>query len=170
MSAIWLWCSLIVTDAQPIAALRRLYSRVGFILLPFSIVLIRYTDLGRGYDPDGSAREHRRNNKQECLGLIVFLVSLGALWNVRALLMDKKAPNRTRRLVAQGTLLTFGVVLLQMAHSATSIACFVLGGGLMLATGLPSNQKPARQGACALSGNHSCWGANGALRGPVGCH
>ena len=36
---------IIVTDDEPRAALQRLYSRVGFILLPFSIVLIRYTDL-----------------------------------------------------------------------------------------------------------------------------
>src|SRR5579863_6644513 len=30
---------LIVTEAEPVAALRRLYSRVGFVLLPFSVVL-----------------------------------------------------------------------------------------------------------------------------------
>ena len=57
---------VIVTDAQPIAALRRLYSRIGFILLPFSIVLIRYTDLGRGYDSRRDAHEHRGHDKQEC--------------------------------------------------------------------------------------------------------
>jgi O-antigen ligase len=85
------------------------------------------------------------------LGLIVFLVSLGALWNVRALLMDKEAPNRARRLVAQGTLLTFGIVLLQMAHSATSIACFVLGAGLLLATNLRAiRNRPARVHALCL--------------------
>ena len=39
---------IVVTDGQPLAALRRLYSRVGFVLFPFSIFLIRYTDLGRG--------------------------------------------------------------------------------------------------------------------------
>ncbi len=128
---------VIVTDAQPIAALRRLYSRVGFILFPFSVVLIRYTDLGRGYDPDGTLNTGVTTNKNS-LGLIVFLVSLGALWHVRALFLDKKAPNRGRRLVAQSTLLIFGIVLLGMAHCATAVACFVLGGGLMLTTGLRS--------------------------------
>jgi exopolysaccharide production protein ExoQ len=142
---------LIVTDGQPVAALRRLYSRVGFILLPFSIVLIRYTDLGRGFDPDGLPENTGVTTNKNSLGLIVYLVSLGALWNVRALLMDKKAPNRTRRLVAQGTLLTFGIVLLQMAHSATSIACFVLGGGLMLATSLRAiRNRPGRVHALCL--------------------
>jgi exopolysaccharide production protein ExoQ len=142
---------VIVTDPQPIAALRRLYSRVGFILLPLSVVLIRYTDLGRGYDPDGVPENTGVTTNKNSLGLIVYLVSLGTLWNIRALLMDKEAPNRTRRLVAQCTLLTFGILLLQMAHSATSIACFILGAGLMLATGLRViRTRPGRMHALCL--------------------
>lgn len=142
---------VVVTDPQPIAALRRLYSRLGFILLPFSVVLIRYTDLGRAYDPDGTPMNIGVTTNKNALGLIVFLVSLGALWHVRALLLDKETPNRTRRLVAQGTLLTFGIVLLQMAHCATAVACFVLGGGLMLATGLRAiRSRPVRVHALCL--------------------
>jgi exopolysaccharide production protein ExoQ len=142
---------VIVTDPHPIAAFRRLFSRVGFILLPFSIVLIRYTDLGRGYDPSGNPANTGVTMNKNSLGLIVFLVSLGALWQVRALLLDKEAPNRARRLVAQGTLLTFGIVLLQMAHCATAVACFVLGGGLMLATNLRAIRKrPGRVHALCL--------------------
>jgi O-antigen ligase len=142
---------VILTDAQPIAALRRLYSRLGFVLFPLSIVLIRYTDLGRGYDPDGVPENTGVTTNKNSLGLIVFLVSLGALWNVCALFMDKEAPNRTRRLVAQFTLLAFGLVLLQMAHSATSIACFTLGAGLMLATRLRSiRSRPGRVHALCL--------------------
>ena len=143
---------VLVTDAEPMAALRRLYSRLGFILLPFSVALIRYTDLGRGYTPDGAPENTGVTTNKNSLGLIVFLVSLGALWHLRTLLLDKRAPNRTRRLVAQGTLLTFGIVLLQMAHSATSIACFVLGGGLMLATGLRTfRNRPGRVYALCLA-------------------
>jgi exopolysaccharide production protein ExoQ len=142
---------VIVTEVHPIAALRRLYSRVGFILLPFSVVLIRYTDLGRGYDPSGNPMNTGVTTNKNALGLIVFLVSLGALWHLRSLLLDKEAPNRGRRLVAQGTLLTFGIVLLQMAHCATAVACFVLGGGLMLATGLRAiRSRPSRVHAFCL--------------------
>jgi exopolysaccharide production protein ExoQ len=142
---------LIVTDAQPIAALRRLYSRLGFILFPLSIVLIRYTDLGRGFDPDGNPMNTGVTTNKNSLGLIVFLVSLGALWHVRELFLDRKAPNRTRRLVAQSTLLAFGIVLLQMAHSATSIACFILSGGLMLVTSLRAiRNRPGRVHALCL--------------------
>lgn len=142
---------VLVTDAQPIVALRRLFSRLGFILFPASILLIRYSDIGRAYDNDGTPMNTGVTTNKNTLGLIVYLVSLGVLWSVRSLLMDKKAPNRTRRLIAQVTLLTFGIVLLQMAHSATSIACFILGGGLMLATGLRAIRKrPARMHALCV--------------------
>jgi len=142
---------ILVTDGQPIAALRRLYSRLGFILLPFSIVLIRYTDLGRGYDPDGNPMNTGVTTNKNSLGLIVFVIALGALWNVRTLFLDKKAPYRTRRLVAQGTLLTFGIVLLEMAHSATSVACFLLAGGLMVVSTLRAIRKrPGRVHALCM--------------------
>jgi O-antigen ligase len=141
---------VIVTETEPIAAIRRLFSRVGFILLPFSIPLIKYTSLGVSYDEDGPTNTGVAANKN-LLGLTVFIVSLGALWNIRALLLNRNAPNRTRRLVAQGALLCFGIVLLQMAHCATAVACFVLGGGLMLATGLRAiRSRPARVHALCM--------------------
>jgi O-antigen ligase len=141
---------LIVTEADPIAALRRLYSRLGFVLLPLSIPLIRYTSLGVTFDENGPMITGVTTNKNS-LGLIVFVILLGVLWNVRALLLDKKATNRTRHLVAQCVLLSSGVVLLQMAHCATAIACFILGSGLMLATSLPVvRNRPARVHALCI--------------------
>lgn len=136
---------VIATDAHPIAALRRLYSRVGFVLLPFSVALIRYTDLGRGYTPDGAPMNTGVTLNKNSLGCVAFVIALGALWNVRSLLVHKDEPNRSRRLVAQATLLAFGLAILQMAHSSTSIACFILGSGLMLATNLRAIKvRPAR--------------------------
>lgn len=142
---------VIVTDINPIAALRRLYSRVAFVLLPFSVVLIRYTDLGRGYDPSGNPENVGVTSNKNALGLIAYLVLLGAIWTLRALLRDKRAPNRTRRLVAQGTLFAFGILILQMAHCATAVACFVLGAGLMLAANLRAiRSRPGRVHALCL--------------------
>ena len=141
---------IIATEADPVAALRRLYSRVGFILLPFSVVLIRYSRLGVGYDEDGPIQMGVTTNKNS-LGLIVFVISLGVLWNVRALLRDKRAPHRTRHLLAQSTLLVFGLMLLKMAHCATGVACFALGSGLMLATSLRAiRHRPSRVHAFCL--------------------
>ena len=47
-------------------------------------------------------------NKNE-LGLIVFVISLGVLWSVRWVFNHKDEPHRGRKLVAQLTLLGFGI-------------------------------------------------------------
>ncbi len=142
---------VILTDGQPIAALRRVYTRVGFILFPFSIMLIRYSDVGRSFNDDGSPENVGTTLNKNTLGLIVFVISLGVLWNVRSLIIHKDEPHRGRRLVAQCTLLAFGIALFQMAHSATSVLCFVLGAGLMFATSLDFiRNHPGRVQALSL--------------------
>jgi O-antigen ligase len=130
---------IVVTDAQPTAALRRLFSRVGFVLLPASVLLIKYYPyLGRGFGEFGDEIVNTGvTTNKNSLGVLVFVVALGTLWQVIELLRDRKQPNRTRRLLAQGTLLYFGISLLFTAHSATSGASFTLGAGLMLAIALP---------------------------------
>jgi exopolysaccharide production protein ExoQ len=143
---------VILTDPQPMAALRRVFSRVGFFILPFSIALIRYSELGRAYDFGGAPMNTGVTTNKNTLGLITFILALGALWSVRALVVNKGAPNRRRRLLAQGTLLVLGMAVLQMAHSATAVACFALGGMLMLATSLRViGSRPARVHALCLT-------------------
>jgi exopolysaccharide production protein ExoQ len=132
-------------EIQPVAALRRLFSRVGFVLLPSSILLIRYfPNLGRGYDVSGLQMNTGVTTNKNELGAIAFVLALGTAWQVLRLVRDKTQPNRSRHLLAQCTLLSFGIWVLNMAHSATSGACFVLGLGLMVATARPLfRQRPA---------------------------
>jgi len=129
---------IVATDAQPIAALRRLFSRVGFVLLPASVLLINYYPvLGQGFDAFGTRQYTGVTTSKNVLGNLVFLISLGALWQALSLVRDREEPHRARRLLAQCTLLAFGVKLLFLAHCATANANVVLGAGLMLATSLP---------------------------------
>lgn len=137
---------VVTTDPQPRAALERIFSRVGFLLFPISLLFIKYYgNLGRGYTPDGEPMNTGVTTNKNILGVTLLVISLGTLWHVVSLLRAKSQPNRGRHLLAQTTLLAFGIVLLGMAHSATSIACFILGGGLILATGLRTfRHQPAR--------------------------
>ncbi len=136
---------VIATDPQPINALRRIFSRVGFILLPASILLIRYSALGQAYDPGGEQMYTGVTTNKNTLGLITFVISLGALWSFANLVRAKRGPNRIRHLVARGTLVVFGVAVLQQAHSQTSTACFILGAVLILVTNLSFfRRRPGR--------------------------
>jgi O-antigen ligase len=71
------------------------------------------------------------------LGVITFVLLLGVVWRVLALLSSDEMPrHRRRHLIAQGTLLALGVYLLFITSSATSSVCFVIGAGLILMTNL----------------------------------
>jgi hypothetical protein len=133
---------IVVTDAEPAAALRRFLSRTGFVLLPPSILLIEYFPaLGRAPFSAGRLMNTGVTTHKNWLGVIALVLSLGALWRVFTLLQARGLPNRGRHLLAQGTLLAFGVTVLVMAHSATSGACFALGAVLILATHLPAIRR-----------------------------
>jgi O-antigen ligase len=133
---------IVVTDAEPAAALRRFLSRTGFVLLPPSILLIEYfPDLGRAPFSEGGLMNTGVTMNKNMLGVITLVLSLGALWRVLTLLQARGLPNRGRRLLAQGTLLALGVAVLVMAHSATSGGCFALGAVLILATHLPAIRR-----------------------------
>jgi exopolysaccharide production protein ExoQ len=133
---------IVATDPHPLAAIKRLCSRLGFVLLPLSVVLIKYFgDLGRGYDPSGAAMNTGVTTNKNTLGVITLVVSLGGLWNLISIYRDKEQPNRSRRLIAQLALVGFGVIVLLLAHSATSLGCFLLGSGLIFATNLPAIRR-----------------------------
>jgi exopolysaccharide production protein ExoQ len=144
---------VIVTDRKPSVALERLISRVGFVLLPASVLFIKYFPLlGRGYTPDGAPMNTGVSTDKNMLGVTLLVISLFTLWRVKAILRDKGIRDRRRHLIAQGALLAFGITLFGMAHSSTSIACFLLGGCLILVANLRSFQnRPARINALVLS-------------------
>ena len=136
---------VIATDPQPINGLRRIFSRVGFILLPASILLIRYSSLGQGYDPGGEQMYTGVTTNKNTLGLITFVISLGALWSFFNSFRAERGLRRTRQLIARGVLLLFGIAVLQQAHSQTSTACFMLGTVLILTTNLSFfRRRPGR--------------------------
>ncbi len=156
---------IVLTDGQPVAALRRLYSRVGFILFPVSVLLIRYTDLGRGYTPDGAPENTGVTTNKNTLGLIVFIVLLGALWNLRALLIDKEAPNRGS--AATGSSYPAYLRHCPSANVALCHRCRVFYSRRWAHACHQSacHQKAAQQSKRAVFGSRPCGGARHAVRG-----
>jgi exopolysaccharide production protein ExoQ len=132
---------VVVSDVDPIASVKRLLARVGFVLLPASLLLIKYfPDLGRTYDPGFGVWTPMytgvTTNKNE-LGLITMIFGLGALWRIIGEIRFGDKPQRLRHLAAQGALLATSAWLLWLAHSTTSTACFAIGTMLILSTSLP---------------------------------
>ena len=144
---------VIVTEGYPVAALGRIVSRVGMLLLPTSVLFIRYyPELGRGYTTDGMLVNYGVTTNKNALGLTVLVVSLVVLWNVRSLVVNKQQPNRVKRLLAQGILLAFGIDLLVTANCSTCKVCFLVGGFLILLLSRRAwARRPARVHALCLT-------------------
>jgi O-antigen ligase len=135
---------VVLTEIDPTAALKRLITRTAFILIPASVVLIKYyPEMGRYYDRwEGTAYYSGVSTDKNMLGCICLVLGLGMLWR----LVDAwrgQAPGRNGRLAAIGTVLAMDLWLFHTANSATSLACFMLGGLLIVTLGWFRPGRPA---------------------------
>lgn len=129
---------VILTELDWVLALKRVLTRVAFLLLPLSVLLIRYyPNLGRGYSISGEAMFWTGvTSDKNGLGMICLIFGLGNLWYFMDIYQGEEVGRlRTRQLIAHGTVVLLTLWLLWESNSMTSITCFTLGAGLMLVTG-----------------------------------
>jgi O-antigen ligase len=118
--------------------MKRLLARVGFVLVPASVLLIKYYPvLGRKYNiwtwtPMYVGVTDHKNT----LGMVCMVLAIGFLWRFLLAYRDTESPQRISRLTVHGTLLGMAVWLFMQANSMTSQACFLLGAIFLIATGL----------------------------------
>jgi O-antigen ligase len=131
--------TIVLTDAEQSAAIKRFLARAGFLLVPFSVLLIRYFPaLGRAYKPqEGTQVFTGVTNDKNMLGVICLLFGLGVVWRILQTLRQHKRARNRRSLIAQTVLLAMVLWLFSYANSMTSLACFVLASGVMVATSFP---------------------------------
>jgi len=131
---------IVLTDPHPVTAVKRLLARAGFLLLPLSILLIKYYgDLGRNYRPGDFGSMWNTTNigvttDKNGLGMIAMIFGLAALWQLVKLRQSSGTPRRWKRIAAQGMLLVTALWILRAANSMTSLSCFMLGATLLILT------------------------------------
>jgi exopolysaccharide production protein ExoQ len=134
---------IVLTELEPETALKRLLSRTAFILVPLSVLFIKYfPELGREYNPWTWLPMYCgvTETKNE-LGMLCMIFGLGSLWRLLASYRADPSSQRTRQLIAHGAILTMVFWLFWMANSMTSLACFLLAGSLIAVTSL-ARQAP----------------------------
>jgi exopolysaccharide production protein ExoQ len=127
---------IVLTDPDRLTAVRRLLSRVAFVLIPLSILLIKYyPDLGRHYqDWRWTVVYDGVTTNKNALGMICLLFGIGSLWRLIEVYRHKQINNRTRHLITHAVLLAMILWLLFIAGSMTSTACFLLASTLIVGT------------------------------------
>jgi exopolysaccharide production protein ExoQ len=139
--------SVVLTDLDPLVAVKRLLSRVSFVLLPISILLIKYyPDLGRSYTPAFGNWQQMYTGvtpSKNSLGGLALIFGLAAIWEGIELFRKKTASHRGRRALIQGTILAMVSWIFWTANSATSLSCLLLGATLIVLTSLgPHLRRP----------------------------
>ena len=136
---------IVLTEREPNIAVRRLICRVGFLLIPLSILLAKYYPyLGRVYYSHlGTFLNVGVATGKNELGIVCFLFGAGSFWRFVQALRGTDA-HRTSHLIAHGVVLAATVWLFKMAQSLTSLACFLMAISIIFVTSLRSS--PAHQG------------------------
>lgn len=134
---------VVLTDVDPSAAVKRLLSRVGFVLVPVSLLLDKYySAIGRGFTPAGDSYFTGVATSKNELGGVCLLFGLGAVWRLCELLQGpggfRKAISKGKRglLIAHGALLLIVLRLFWSSGTMTALACFLMAATLMVTTSL----------------------------------
>jgi len=137
---------LVLSEAEPIAAVGTLVRRCGYILVPFSILLNKYyRDMAVVYD-QWSGREYLAGvtTDKNALGRLCLVVGIFTLSDIVAGHHGKDI--QISKLARCVSIIMFLVTvwLLLQSQSATSLASFVVGSGIFLGLGLPIVRKNVR--------------------------
>ena len=130
---------IVLTDPDRLNAIKKFLARVGFVLVPLSILFIKYyPDLGRSYNqwtwiPMYCGVTLGKN----LLGMTCLITGLGSVWRLVAAYQSRNSKTRSRQMIAHGALVAMVVWLFVMANSMTSLSCFVMASGLIVLTSLP---------------------------------
>jgi O-antigen ligase len=135
---------VVLTDPDATAALKKFLTRTAFLLIPSSVLLIKYYPaLGRHYDRwEGTAYYVGVSGDKNMLGGMCLIMGLGLVWRFIDTLGETGPLGRRHRL-AIGMALAMNLWLFQLANSATSLGCFMLGATLIVILSLFRRARPA---------------------------
>jgi hypothetical protein len=125
---------IVLTDGDPERALKEVLAKPGYLLLPISVLLIKYyPDLGRSYPAhwEGTAYYVGVAEDKNMLGMACLVFGLASFWRF---LQSFRVSHRTRTLIVHGTITAMTLWLFWMANSMTSLWCFLMASGLIAAT------------------------------------
>ena len=137
---------VILTERRPYEAVGAVLRRLAFLLLPLSVLFIRYyPELGRAYHADGSPMYTGVGHQKNDLGLMCLMAGIYVFWELLQR-REKTHPAFIRQHKIVAVVLTGMLVwLLHLSDSQTSFVCLVAAVLLLLLGRTPfMARRPAR--------------------------
>jgi exopolysaccharide production protein ExoQ len=127
---------IVLTEHDWLAARRKVYAWAGFLLMPTSILLIKYfPDLGRSYGlSDGRAFWTGVATGKNELGMVCMVIGITSAARILDVWRRREKGPRRKLLIVHGSILVMAAWLIHMADSATSLACLAMGCTVLVLT------------------------------------
>ena len=127
---------VILSEKNPLEALRAVYVRCACILIPLSAILVRFSSLGKAYAHDGGVVYGGACQTKNELGEMLLISIMFLVWDF----MERRSESRSKRMwrgfsADQAFLVLVGLWLLNLSQSKTSLVTLIIGLSLILRTG-----------------------------------
>jgi O-antigen ligase len=126
---------ILLTEHDRSRAVKQTFARVGFVLMPLSILFIKYyPDLGRSYASHWDATTFYVGvaDTKNMLGMVCMVFGFAGFCRVLQACCGPRR-DRIKALIVHGTVLAMAIWLLVLSESKTALCCFVLTIGLIAA-------------------------------------
>jgi exopolysaccharide production protein ExoQ len=129
---------IVLSETDHLAAVQRFIVRLSFVLVPLSILLMKYYPaLGMHYNGwTGTAVYTGVTTNKNTLGALCLCLGLGTLWRFLSAYKSDDA-TRMKRLIASGIVLAMVLRLFQLMDSKTSMSSFAMASTLLLMANSP---------------------------------
>lgn len=126
---------VVISDAQPVDAIRTLLRRLTYLLVPLSIVLIKYFPaLSNSYDPwTGVGTVGGVATSKNMLGTIFLICGIFIFWDTLTRWPDRRSRKTRQTLIVNAVFAGMILWLVNAAKSTTSEVCLILGCLVLLA-------------------------------------
>lgn len=120
---------IVLSDPRPLDAVRTVLRRLCYLLIPLSIVLVKYYPaIGRAYNYwTGAAEYSGATTSKNMLGVLCLISGLFFFWDTVTRWSSHKERRTKRIILLNIAFIAMTLWLLDMADSATSRVCLALG-------------------------------------------
>lgn len=120
---------VVLSDPRPAEALSIVLRRVCYLLIPLSVLLIKYyPELGRQYDPwTGVATYAGSTTGKNMLGVVCLVSGLFLFWDTLTRWAHRTEQRTKRIIIVNIAFIAMTLWLLDHSNSATSSVCLVVG-------------------------------------------
>jgi exopolysaccharide production protein ExoQ len=126
---------VILSDPRPLQAVRSVLRRLSYLLVPLSILLIKYFPvMGKQYERfSGAASFVGAGTSKNMLGAICLVSGIFFFWDTMTRWPERKQRRTKRILLVNVVFLAMTMWLMRLAASTTSDVCLVLGCAVVAA-------------------------------------